>query len=79
MALRARVRFPRSLPSRNRSISAFAAAARFKPAVDRFFTELLVMDPDPRLRKNRLRLLRSFRDLVLELADISEIVAEDKG
>jgi glycyl-tRNA synthetase beta chain len=57
---------------------AFAAAARFKPKIDGFFKDLLVMDPDLRIRKNRLRLLRSFRDLVLELADISEIVAEEK-
>src|SRR5206468_2072201 len=37
---------------------AFAEAARFKPGVDKFFKDVLVMDPDPKVRKNRLRLLR---------------------
>ncbi len=57
---------------------AFAEAARFKPVVDKFFKDLLVMDPDLDVRKNRLRLLRRFRELILSLANISEIVAEEK-
>jgi glycyl-tRNA synthetase beta chain len=56
---------------------AFAEAARFKPAVDRFFDAVLVMAPDPALRESRLRLLRRLEQLVLTLADISEIVTED--
>ncbi len=56
---------------------AFAEAARFKPAVDRFFNDVLVMDPNPTLRTNRLRLLRRLQNLLLTLADISEIVPED--
>jgi glycyl-tRNA synthetase beta chain len=56
---------------------AFAQAARFKPAVDQFFKDVLVMDPNPDVRRNRLRLLRRLRDLILVLADISEIVPED--
>jgi glycyl-tRNA synthetase beta chain len=57
---------------------AFAEAARFKPAVDRFFKDVLVMDPNPTVRKNRLRLLRRLEDLILKLANISEIVTEEK-
>jgi glycyl-tRNA synthetase beta chain len=56
---------------------AFAEAARFKPAVDRFFDEVLVMAPDPGLRRGRLRLLRRLESVILKLADISEIVQED--
>jgi glycyl-tRNA synthetase beta chain len=56
---------------------AFAEAARFKPAVDRFFDDVLVMAPDPEIRESRLRLLRRLERLVLTLADISEIVPED--
>jgi glycyl-tRNA synthetase beta chain len=56
---------------------AFAEAARFKPAVDRFFDEVLVMAPAPALRESRLRLLRRLEALVLKLADISEVVAEE--
>jgi glycyl-tRNA synthetase beta chain len=57
---------------------AFAEAAQFKPAVDKFFDDVLVMAPDPHVRQSRLRLLRRLETLILKLADISEIVAEDK-
>ena len=56
---------------------AFAEAARFKPAVDRFFNDVLVMAPDPAVRESRLRLLRRLEVLISNLADISEIVPED--
>jgi glycyl-tRNA synthetase beta chain len=56
---------------------AFAEAARFKSVVDTFFDDVLVMAPDPRVREARLRLLRRLEQLILTLADISEIVAED--
>lgn len=56
---------------------AFAEAARFKPTVDRFFDEVLVMAPDPVVRQTRLRLLRRLESVILQLADISEIVPED--
>jgi glycyl-tRNA synthetase beta chain len=55
---------------------AFAEAAQFKPAVDKFFDDVLVMAPDPTVRESRLRLLKRLEVLILELADISEIVAE---
>ncbi len=56
---------------------AFATAAGLRPAVDRFFTDVFVMVEDERVRRDRLRLLAHVRDLILELADISEIVVED--
>jgi glycyl-tRNA synthetase beta chain len=56
---------------------AFAEAARFKPAVDRFFADVLVMAPDPEVRESRLRLMRRLEELIVKLANISEIVAED--
>jgi len=56
---------------------AFAEAARFKPVVDQFFKDVLVMDPNPTVRKNRLRLLRRLSNLILKLANISEIVPEE--
>ncbi len=55
---------------------AFAEAARFGPAVDRFFTDVLVMAPDPYLRRRRLALLKRLEQRVLRLADVSELVAE---
>jgi glycyl-tRNA synthetase beta chain len=57
---------------------AFAEAAKFKPAVDKFFDDVLVMAPDPQVRESRLRLLRRLEGLILKLADISEIVPEEK-
>jgi glycyl-tRNA synthetase beta chain len=56
---------------------AFAEAAKFKPAVDRFFADVLVMAPDPEVREARLRLLKRLENQVVKLADISEIVVED--
>jgi glycyl-tRNA synthetase beta chain len=55
---------------------AFAEAAQLKPAIDRFFDDVLVMAPDAALRQKRQLLLWRFVELVLKLADISEIVVE---
>lgn len=52
---------------------AFAEAAAFGPAVDRFFTDVFVMVDDPALRRARLRLVTHLARLILTLADISEI------
>ena len=57
--------------------AAFAEAARFGPAVDRFFTDILVMTDDPELRLRRLALLKRLERLILQLADVSEIVKGD--
>jgi glycyl-tRNA synthetase beta chain len=51
----------------------FAAAAALAPAVERFFDDVLVMDPDEELRANRLRLLRDVRAKVGRLGDFSQI------
>jgi glycyl-tRNA synthetase beta chain len=41
--------------------------------VERFFEDVLVMDPDEELRANRLRLLRDVRAKVGRLGDFSQI------
>ena len=51
----------------------FAAAATLAPVVERFFEDVLVMDPDEELRANRLRLLRDVRAKVGRLGDFSQI------
>ena len=56
---------------------AFAEAAKFKPAVDTFFADVLVMSPDAAVRESRLRLLRRLENIIVKLADISELVPED--
>jgi glycyl-tRNA synthetase beta chain len=51
----------------------FDAAARLAPVVERFFDEVLVMDPDEAVRANRLRLLRDVRDRVGLLGDFGQL------
>ena len=55
---------------------AFAEAAKIGPAVDRFFTEVFVMADDRTLRRARLRLMQQVEQVILQLADVSEIVRE---
>ena len=54
----------------------FAEAAKFGPAVDRFFTDVFVMVDDAALKSARLSLMKRLEQVILSLADISEIVAE---
>jgi glycyl-tRNA synthetase beta chain len=56
--------------------AAFAEAARFGPAVDRFFTDVLVMAEDHGVRLRRLALLKRLEGLISRLADVSELVRE---
>ncbi len=56
---------------------AFAAAARFGPPVATFFDDVMVMAEDPTLREARLRLMWQLEALVLQLADVSEIVPQE--
>jgi glycyl-tRNA synthetase beta chain len=53
---------------------ALRIASGFRPAVDAFFTDVFVMVEDAALRTQRLSLLKRLHELLLELADISEIV-----
>jgi glycyl-tRNA synthetase beta chain len=57
---------------------AFAEAAKAGPAVAKFFDDVMVMTDDVKLRDARLRLLRRLEELILQLADVSEIVPEAK-
>jgi glycyl-tRNA synthetase beta chain len=55
---------------------ALTELAALGPAVDRFFVEVLVMTEDAEVRRARLSLLAHLRDVVLGIADVSELVAE---
>jgi len=55
---------------------AFRVASGFRPAVDRFFLDIFVMVDDEGLKHQRLSLLQKLHELLLTLADISEIVPE---
>ncbi len=53
---------------------AFRRLAELRPSVDHFFDKVLVMDPDPAVRSNRLRLLAELRTEVFSrFADLSQI------
>lgn len=52
------------------------AVASLGPAVDRFFEEVLVMADDPRVRDNRLALVRRIAALFADVADFRKIQAE---
>jgi glycyl-tRNA synthetase beta chain len=52
---------------------ALESGAKLAPLVERFFDEVLVMDEDPAVRANRLRLLLDVRDTLGRLGDFSQI------
>ena len=56
---------------------AFGEAAKLGPTVGKFFDDVLVMAEDARLREARLRLMKRLETLILQLADVSEIVPEE--
>jgi glycyl-tRNA synthetase beta chain len=53
---------------------ALAQIATLRPYVDRFFDAVMVMAPEPELRKNRLALIASVLREFSKIADFSEIV-----
>jgi glycyl-tRNA synthetase beta chain len=53
--------------------AALKGIARLKPAIDRFFEQVLVMDPDPALRANRLALLGTINATFARIADFRQL------
>ena len=47
-----------------------------KPAIDDFFTAVMVNADDPAIRINRLSLLKDIDDMFLLFADFSQIVVQ---
>jgi glycyl-tRNA synthetase beta chain len=56
--------------------AALMELAELGPSVDRFFVDVLVMADDEQIRKARLSLMAHLRDVVLGIADPSELVVE---
>ena len=56
--------------------AALVALAALRPAVDRFFDEVLVMSEDPAVRANRLALLVRLARLMNRVADIARLAAD---
>jgi glycyl-tRNA synthetase beta chain len=55
-------------------VSALEVIATLRPEVDEFFDQVMVMDPDPKTRNNRLWLLQRILRNFSGIADFSEIV-----
>jgi glycyl-tRNA synthetase beta chain len=53
--------------------NALGRLAQLRPPVDAFFEKVMVMDQDPRLRKNRLALLAQLHGLFIGIADLSRL------
>jgi glycyl-tRNA synthetase beta chain len=54
------------------------ALAGLRPAVDRFFDDVMVMAEDESLRRNRIALLQEIERLFLEVADIGELAPSQR-
>ena len=57
---------------------ALSFLAELKPALENFFTHVMVMVDEPKLRGNRLQLLSHIDKVFRRIADFSEIVTEGK-
>ena len=72
-ALLRRGRAPRAGPTAAYEDAPARAWRRCAPRSDRFFDDVLVMAEDPRVRANRLALLRQALSLFYRIADISRL------
>jgi glycyl-tRNA synthetase beta chain len=63
--------------SRDHYADAMKMIVGLREPVDRFFTDVLVMAEDPQVRKDRLSLLTMLRETITQIADISEMAAEE--
>jgi glycyl-tRNA synthetase beta chain len=55
-------------------VAALEAIATLRPEVDAFFEQVMVMDPDPKIRASRLQLLTKIVSNFSGIADFSEVV-----
>jgi len=58
----------------NNYVASLETIATLRPHVDKFFEEVMVLDPDPAIREPRLVLLTAIVDDIRRIADLSEIV-----
>jgi glycyl-tRNA synthetase beta chain len=56
--------------------AALREIATLKPAIDKFFEDVLVMDPDLQVRANRLRLLGSIARTFIRIADFRQLAVK---
>ena len=68
-------RFREAVAGRN-YLEAFQLIGVLRAPVAQLFNDVMVMAEDEKVRTARLRMLASLRELIMEIADISEIVTE---
>ncbi len=56
--------------------AALRELAALKPAIDKFFEDVLVMDPDPAVRENRLRLVGAIAATFHRVADFRQLAVK---
>jgi glycyl-tRNA synthetase beta chain len=59
--------------------AALTEITALRPAVDTFFEKVMVMAEDPRVRDNRVRLLREIGGMFGRISDFSQIQAGEKS
>ena len=64
----------KQLADQAKYVSALEAIATLRPQIDAFFDEVMVMDPDPKIRTRRLLMLKRIVLSFSGIADFSEIV-----
>ena len=57
-------------------VAALETIATLRPYVDAFFDQVMIMDPDARIRHRRLRMLQRILRTFSGIADFSEIVTQ---
>jgi glycyl-tRNA synthetase len=63
-----------AVAAQNGTLPTFVSSLRIlQPAISKFFNDVLVMDPDPQVRENRLALLQRIAALPKGIADLSEL------
>jgi glycyl-tRNA synthetase beta chain len=70
-----RTRIEEAVASRDYA-QALAGIGEFASPLDRFFTEVLVMDPDPAVRSNRLALLQAIHHTLAKVGKLTEVVVD---
>jgi glycyl-tRNA synthetase beta chain len=66
----------KELTDQHNYVGALETIATLRPYVDAFFDQVMIMDPDTRIRHRRLRMLQRILRTFSGIADFSEIVTQ---
>jgi glycyl-tRNA synthetase beta chain len=65
----------KALTAKHEYVAALERIATLRPLVDEFFEQVMVLDPNPIVRRTRLAILSAIVGTIRSIADLSEIVA----